>query len=58
MQIIALIFENTKNHRTVHFKWVNLNKTAYKGRKSSDENLNKGNSINNKKERTERESER
>lgn len=50
-----------KNHRTVHFKWMNcmvnkfyLNKAAYKGRKSSDENLNKGNSINNEKERTEK----
>ena len=31
-----------------------LNKAAYKGRKHSDENLNKGNSINNEKERTEK----
>ena len=61
MQIIALICESTKNHRTVHFKWTNcmvnefyLNKAVYKGRKSSDENLNKGNSINNEKERTEK----
>lgn len=61
-----------KNHRTVHFKWMNcmvnkfyLNKAAYKGRKSSDENYSSllkaialtmkgGNSINNEKERTEK----